>query len=312
MNRQYFAACVFVVLASLLAGCANGVALDWSESALAAAPSSTPVRVVSPTRPPTPTVAPSATPRPTTPAVTTNKTLSSTEVVLPRDEKGRVIGGEAFPLINYSPTMITGKPCPRLTKWVFDLVKMQAPLRDYGVSKDPCVVQNAVDDLARTLYFYPPLQTPETMREVDTLYDSDPLNVNGVEKTLRTSWIAAYRNGEGVYHRCDKPVVRLLMADARASLIANNDGRVSGQAIQLIVLRAAKDAAPFACEFVAYKEGAVKGNFAVTAEDMRKPFGVKAHVYNLLWNPATKHWQVYFVDTLPVIENYLKAVKAVW
>ena len=205
--------------------------------------------------------------------------------------------------------MITGKPCPRVTKWDVDVVKLQAPLRSYGVSQDPCMVQNAVDDLARTLFFYPPMQTPETMRAVDKIYDSDPLNVKGVEKTLRASWIAAYRSGEGVYHRCDKPVMRLIVADARAPLIANNDGKVSGQAIQLIVLRATPDLSPFACAFVAYKDGTVKGGYAVTAEDMRQPFGVKVHVYNLLWNATTKHWQVYFVDTVAVLEDYLKAVR---
>ena len=152
-----------------------------------------------------------------------------------RDERGRIIGGAAFPIINYSPTMITaplGKPCLRVTSWEFDVVKVPAPAHDYGVSKDPCVVQNAVDDLARTLYFYPALQTPETMRDVAAVYDRDLLNVNGVERTLRQSWIDAYRNGTAVYHRCDTPVYRVIVADARMPLIANNDGR----AIQIMVL----------------------------------------------------------------------------
>ena len=34
---------------------------------------------------------------------------------LPKDERGRVIGGTVFPLLNYSPTMITGKS----SKWLF-------------------------------------------------------------------------------------------------------------------------------------------------------------------------------------------------
>jgi hypothetical protein len=285
-------------------GSAPGVALDWRETNTAVAPSPTAIPAASPTQRPMPMVESSATPNTAEPVATT----TAQSLALPRDEKGRVIGGEAFPVVNYSPTLIAGKPCPRVSRWEFVVVKLQAPLRSYGVSKDPCVVQNAVDDLARTLFFYPPMQTPETMREVDKVYDSDPMNVNGVEKTLRASWIEAYRNGEGVYHRCDKPVVRLIVADARAPLIANNDGNVSGQAIQLIVLRATLDVSPFACEFVAYKDGAVKGGSAVTAENMRQPFGVQVHVYNLLWNAAAKRWQVYFVDTVAVVEDYLLTV----
>ncbi len=104
---------------------------------------------------------------------------------------------------------------------------------------------------------------------------------------------------------------RLILADAGTPLIANNDGHVSGRAIQIMVLRVAAGGAPFGCDIVAYKDGAVKGYFAVTAEDLRKPFGVKTHVYNLLWNAATGRWQVYFVDVVPTAENYLNAVKTV-
>lgn len=35
----------------------------------------------------------------------------------PKDTAGRVLGGNQ-PIINYAPDMVTGKPCPRITKWV--------------------------------------------------------------------------------------------------------------------------------------------------------------------------------------------------
>ncbi len=225
-------------------------------------------------------------------------------VKLPRDEKGRVVGGELLPVVNYSPTMITGKPCPRVTTWEFDIVKMQPPLKDYGFAKNPCVVQNAVDDLVRTLWFNPTFQNPETMKAVEKVYDKDPMNVDGVEKTLRQSLIDLYRKGQQNYNACDKPVFRLLNVDAKAPLIANNDGGVSGQAIQIMILRATKSIEPFECKFVSYKDGSIKGSYKVTAEAMRKPFGVKVSVFNLLWNPMKKRWMVYYMDALSVVDNY--------
>ena len=230
---------------------------------------------------------------------------------LPRDEKGRIIGG-LFPVLNYSPTMITGQPCPRVTKWEFEVVRMKPPLRDSGISKNPCVVQNAVDDLVRTLGFNPAFNTPETMRAVAKVYDTDPMNVDGVEETLRRSMIELYRQGQQNYNRCDRPVYRLLHVDAHAPLIANNDGRVSGQAIQIMLLRVAENVAPFACEFVSYGDGMVRGRFAVTATDMRKPYGVRVNVFNLLWNPVKRKWQVYTMDALPVVADYAATAKVLW
>ena len=228
---------------------------------------------------------------------------------LPRDEKGRIIGG-LFPVLNYSSIMITSKPCPRVTKWEFEVVKMKPPLRDYGISNDPCVVQNAVDDLVRTLWFNPAFNTPETMQAVAKVYDTDPMNVDGVEETLRRSMFELYRQGLQNYNRCDRPVYRLLHVDAQAPLIANNDGRVSGQTIQIMLLRVAKDVSPFACEFVSYGDGTVKGRFAVTTADMRKPYGVRVNVFNLLWNPARRIWQVYSMDALPVLADYAAIARA--
>ncbi len=164
-------------------------------------------------------------------------------VTLAYDERGRVIGG-AMPVINYSPTMITGKPCPRVTEWDFELVKSPAPFQDYGISKNPCVVQNAVDDLVRTLWFNPVFQNPQTMAEVEKVYDSDPMNVLGVERTLRDSLIRNFRTGRQNYNDCDKPVYRYLHVDANTALLADNDGSVSGKAIQIILLRTTENRQP--------------------------------------------------------------------
>lgn len=294
-----------VSLMPLLASCTAqlpGIALDWN------APNQPNIEVT--LLPPTPqplatplTPAPTTIPQTLMPIPTATASPTTTFAIsLSQDEKGRVIGG-AMPVINYSPTLITGKPCPRVTEWDFDLVKLPAPFQNYGISKNPCVVQNAVDDLVRTLWFNPAFQNPDTMKVVDTIYDSDPMNVLGVEKTLRNSLIRFYREGKQNYNVCDKPVYRLLHVDANAPLIANNDGSVSGNAIQIMVLRTTPDLQLFSCQFVSYGDGSVKGKFELTEAMLRGAEPAQATVYKLLWNAQTRHWVVYFSDATP-INNY--------
>ena len=231
---------------------------------------------------------------------------------LPKDEQGRVIGGTVFPLLNYSPTLITGKPCPRVTQWQVAVVKMPPPLRDFGVVQDPCVVQNAVDDLVRTLYFMPAYQTPETMREVDAVYDTDPMNVNGVTDLLRRSMIQPYRQGRGIYQRCNKPVYRLLNVDAKALLPANPAGLITGTTMQIVVLKVAKGQGgvaqgvePFECQFVSYKDGSVIRTARVTADDTT--FATLR--YDLRWNARTRTWMVDSFDGFRM-DDYGEAVSA--
>jgi len=224
---------------------------------------------------------------------------------LPRDEQGRVIGGTVFPLLNYSPTMITGKPCPRVAVWQVEVVKMPAPLRDFGVVKDPCVVQNAVDDLVRTLMFAPAYQTPETMREVDAIYDTDSMNINGVTDLLRHSMIRQYRAGKGIYQRCNRPVYRLLNVDAKALLPANPAGRITGTIMQITMLKVAKGVGPFACEFVSYQDGSVLRTARVTAGDTR----FAALQYDLRWNSKTKTWMVESFDGFQMV-GYFETARA--
>lgn len=292
----------FTLLLSACTAQLPGIALDWGGAtqqgiAVTLMPSALPV---APTRviPTSTPIAPTAKPIP----IATESPTTTVGLMLPRDEKGRVIGG-TLPVINYSPTMITGKPCPRVAEWDFELVKLPAPFQNYGISKNPCVVQNAVDDLVRILWFNPAFQNPETMRAVDAVYDSDPMNVLGVEKTLRNSLIRFYHEGKQNYNVCDKPVYRLLHVDANASLIADNDGSVSGNAIQITVLRATADMQPFSCQFVSYGDGSVKGKFELTEAMLRGKEQAQATVYKLLWSAQTRRWVVYFSDAIP-IDNY--------
>src|SRR5690242_10748162 len=78
---------------------------------------------ITPTALPSVTAAPTVTASPTTTTVAVQLAKQPTSIPmatpdqfmdkLPRDARGRIIGGPYAPVINYSPTMITGKPCPR-------------------------------------------------------------------------------------------------------------------------------------------------------------------------------------------------------
>lgn len=204
-----------------------------------------------------------------------------------------------------------GVPCPRVTQWTFTVIKLQSPLRSYGISDDPCVVQNAVDDLLQVLPFYPAFNTSETFAELAKRYNSDPALINGVEKTLRSSWLEAYRQGRQNYNRCDKPVYHLLNVSPRTPLLANNDGSVSGRVIQISLLRATRDVSPFTCQFVSYADGTVKGQFAVKADMIAGKAPARQVTFDLMWDARVQRWVLYLVGGAPV-EGYAELVRGLW
>jgi len=221
-------------------------------------------------------------------------TLAALQDQLPRDEQGRIIGGPYAPVINYSPTMITGKPCPRGTKWTFQVIRPDG-LQPYGVADDPCVVQNAVDDYVRTRFALPAFNTPESMKEIAPLYDTDPALLNGLSDALgmRKGLIQAYRDGSAVYNLCDKPTYFLLNVDAKAPLPAENDGKtVTGKTIQITLLRVAKNVEPFSCKLISYKDGTVQSTYSLTLDGM-KTKGGSASVNYLMWNSDKVYWELF-------------------
>jgi hypothetical protein len=102
---------------------------------------------------------PTPTPRPAkpTPSLVLPKGIDGFEGHLkidwskvPRDKAGRPIGFGNRPLMNYSPTMITGKPCPRVARWG---TRAAGEGEDPAirVADNPCVIQNLIDDIAPAL-----------------------------------------------------------------------------------------------------------------------------------------------------------------
>jgi hypothetical protein len=253
----------------------------------------------------TPTPAPSV----TLTTVPTTTTTADWRARLPRDEKGRIIGGENFPVINYSPTMITGKPCPRVTKWTFKIYKTKAG--NFGISDDPCVVQNAVDDMVRTMYFSPAVHTPKTYKEIAKQAAIDPAFVNGVEVHRRTSLLENYYKGTTAYNKCDKPNFYLLNVDARTPITSNNDGTVTGNRMTITFLRATADVKPFRCDFVSYVGDTIRGKFEVTGAMISNKVPAEALGYDVFWNSQKQHWIVLKVDGIP-FPKYADTVKALW
>jgi hypothetical protein len=228
---------------------------------------------------------------------------------LPKDEQGRVIGGPYVPYLNYSPTVITGKKCPRLTKWTWKVIPLDPPLRPYGQVDDPCVIQNAVDDFVRTEFADPAVNTPASMKKIEPLYATDPAIVDGLMPAIRDSYLKYYREGKTPYYVCDKPRFKLLDVSPRSPLIANNDGKVSGNAIQLTVYVVSQNIEPFTCQLLSLTNNTRIGALTKTAAQLRGKQRVLQ--VNLLWNPSKARWVVYDFASADV-DNFYQAARTLW
>ena len=202
---------------------------------------------------------------------------------LPRDEQGRLFGGEHLPFLNYSPTMITGEPCQRATEWSVTRVDLEPPFEDYAVVDNPCVVQNAVDDYVRTAFAEPSFSAPDSMGEIAPLFETDTGLIDGLAVELRASR-QTYLD-RSAYNDCDRPMFRLLDVSARAP--AGADGRT----LRLRFLRVAEGVQPFTCLVRTFKSGAVVGTLNV--EPNASPAQGVAFDAMMMWNAAAQRWAVY-------------------
>lgn len=311
------------LLCPALIACAAGPAeADWGQPASQTQAASTVSATASPTAaltatvssiPPAPRTVAAAT---STPGAVVNAVISPVVTLppallarLPKDEKGRVIGGPYVPYLNYSPTMISGKTCPRVTKWTWKVINLEPPLRPYGQVDDPCVVQNAVDDFVRTEFADPAVNTPESMRDIEPLYATDPAIVDGLMPAMRDSYLRLYREGRTPYYVCDRPRLKLLDVSPRSPLLANNDGKVSGNVIQLTVYVVSQNIEPFTCRLLSLKNNALVSTLTKTEAQLRGKQRVLQ--VSLLWNAAKGRWVVY--DFGPAeVDNYYQAAKSLW
>ncbi len=185
----------------------------------------------------------------------------------PRDKAGRPVGFGNRPLMNYSPTMITGKPCPRVTRWGTRAADGDPAIR---VVDDPCVIQNLIDDIAPTLWFFPSGWDTETYKKVvrPLVQKSDPLFRNGVSwtegKYMGPSITQRWQNWR--YFVCDKPVY--LLVDISGSQLIDQRANDTGTMFKVWFFTITPDFSPFTCRSYSHKDGKLVDEKMMTEAEM--------------------------------------------
>jgi hypothetical protein len=231
----------------------------------------------------------------------------------PKDEKGRVIGGRAAPVINYSPTMVTGKKCPRIKKWGYKLqVDRVVPNQPVAEPDNPCVIQNAIDDYVRTLYAQAAENTPETMKQVS--FD-DPALIRGWSPFVRRLAVQAQQQNKQLYRVCNKRMFRLVDVTRKALLMSDMMSEVRKHLIQIRTLLVAQDLEPYECSFFNYVDDALVMKRSLTAEAMQAGGEVTGYSFVLLgFNQDTGTWQSNG-NAQPVLESkgyYASTAQKLW
>lgn len=294
LKKQVVAGCAF--MAVLLSAC--GSSNDWSPqpARVLAAEATAPRATV---RPASPTTAPRASPTAAQAAsviITPTPLPDSYWDKFPKDEKGRVIGGKVFPVLNYSPTMVTGKPCPRIKKWTYK-VMLDAPvppLQAAAAPSNPCVIQNAIDDYVRTLFTIGLATTQQEAHAVAKLFETDPALIKGVDDVQRQTWIDASKQGKYVYAVCDKQIYRLIDTTHKAPLVSNNDGSIAPHILEIRVMNIAAGLQPYDCEWKQISDNKVLFKDSITAKSIQEGISLPPGSYNRIWlrySLKTNSWQ---------------------
>ncbi len=227
---------------------------------------------------------------------------------VPRDKAGRPVGFGNRPLMNYSPTMITGKPCPRVTRW---------GTRAAGEGEDPairvvdnpCVIQNLIDDVAPALWFFPNGWDTETYQKVvrPLVQRNDPLFRNGV------LWSNARDMGFSISQRwqnwryivCDKPVY--LLVDISGSQIIDQRANDTGTIFQVWFFMTTPDFSPFTCRAYSHRDGKLVRERKMTEAEMNgSPPEWVTTPYTILYRDG--RWRIGGVEKYTPYE--LKSYKA--
>jgi hypothetical protein len=225
-----------------------------------------------------------------------------------RDEKGRIIGGMQFPLVNYSPTMITGKPCPRIKAWTY---KVQATKPPRAKPSDPCVIQNALDDMVKMLWFFPGEVAPEEWPTVYAQYD-DPFWKRAVPDVtgLRLNWKRTYPN-QWTWNKCNKPVYTLVDASSDTPLVPYDvRNEINGKNIRFLTFAATFDVGTYKCDWYDSKGRPTGGSFDLTAARIAKGDAV-IYEFAMVYDAKIDQWVLggYFPFDVP---DYKARVQRLW
>jgi hypothetical protein len=91
--------------------------------------------------------------------------------------------------------------------------------------------------------------------------------------------------------------------------VANNDGKVSGNAIQLTVYVVSQNIEPFTCQLLSLTNNTRISTLTKTEAELRGKERVLQ--VNLLWNPSKVRWMVYDFGATE-IDNFYQSAKALW
>lgn len=214
---------------------------------------------------------------------------------LPRDKQGRVLGYPRAPILNYTPTMVTGKRCPRVKSWTVRLTSKPNE-KPAGVFSNPCVVQNALDDTLGIMFFYPGghWDTRAYRRDVLPLLNKDPMALR-MPGFMREDIIKRMQDtSKDSYLVCDKPVYMLIDVSPEQPVHYQEDTQkfwLNNMYIRMYV--AAGNAEPFKCTRYDVNTGKVLYEFGAREQDMTGPIAWDSGLVQqwiVLYRPKLSAW----------------------
>lgn len=192
---------------------------------------------------------------------------------LPRDKQGRVLGYPRAPILNYTPTMVTGKRCPRVKSWTVRRTSKPNE-KPAGVFSNPCVVQNALDDTLGMLFFDPfgHWDRRAYRRDVLPLLDKDPMALR-LPRIVREEILKKMPDtSRDRYVVCDKPVYMLIDVSPEQPVHYQEDTqKFWPNNMQILMYVAAGNAEPFTCTWYDTNTGKAVFEWGAREQDMTGP-----------------------------------------
>lgn len=202
-----------------------------------------------------------------------------------KDKIGRPYGGYYFPFINYSPTIIIGKPCPRVTTW--NLVEETIGPFKVGYLDSACAVQNAIDDFAEMSYAELVYTPADAVNQLSRSLISDTLLSKAYTPFLLRSLATEDQVRQNAVHVCNQPMVRLLDVTPKAQADLRGKGRILF--LQYIVV--AKDLKPFECKAYNVANSKVLLAWGATSAQLNSEHAVARIEVRMTYNPKFQRWQ---------------------
>ena len=207
----------------------------------------------------------------------------------PTDKAGHVLGGNV-PIINYAPSLVTGKPCPRVKKWkALPLTTSTGEVANDNklfVASDPCVVQNAIDDFVEIALAIPTFNDREKMLEIGKLYETDPVLIKGIEPGFVKQSLAQkkyYASFPG-YRVCDPVTFNLI--DPRPNAKMDRTGKV----LEIGLIDVLSGMKPTSCKSFRFDTGIQIWAGKLDPKNyMREGFHI--FTYWMFWSDKEQRWQ---------------------